>query len=158
MIKLEKEKKYLLKQEAANELRKIYNDNLDFIVQGYLLFDEKSELRVRVINNVDAKITYKIKVRDGERLEIEHNIPLQVAKKLLNSTPYVVRKFRAYSKSLNTEMTIDFYNDFSVLEVEYNNVEDVKTVETYLKADIIKDVTNDPYYSNLQIAIEINKK
>ena len=110
-MSIEKEKKFLLKElpENFNEMD-IFADYE--IEQGYLMFGDDKELRVRIIKgrwNNDTMITYKSKIDETSRNEYEYRIPMKDAISLMNSTKIKLKKRRRMVEVDGLEITIDDY-------------------------------------------------
>jgi adenylate cyclase len=142
---IEKERKFILK-ELPTDLTPSY------IQQGYLMFDGNKHLRVRVIDDVRAVLTYKTIHNSTVRTEYEYEIPLADAIEMLNSTDVKLAKIRYKTEFDGNQVDIDiFENGLKVVEIEYkdelNNIPDYCGIE----------VTEDNRFSNINIA-KTNKK
>jgi CYTH domain-containing protein len=117
------------------------------ISQGYLMFDGNKHLRVRVINNETAFLTFKTIHDSTIRTEYEYEIPLDDAVAMLNSTDMVVFKNRYKTTFEGNSVDIDIFdNGVSVVEIEFEN--ELVNIPDYCG----EEVTNDNRYSNINIA------
>ena len=151
---IEKERKFLVK-----ELPNL--DNLDVFVdqqieQGYLMFTDGKQLRVRITKSKlwnEAYITYKSKIDKVSRNEYEYKIPIPDAIELMNSTDFKLKKRRRMVDVDGIEIAVDEYPDgLIVAEIEYEN-----ELPEFLPEWLGEDITNEKKYSNLQIAKELKK-
>lgn len=137
----EYERKFLLK-----ELPKGLGES-KHIQQGYLMFDGNKHLRVRVINESKAYLTYKTINSAIDRDEYEYEIPLNHGVELLSSTTMKLQKHRYSFAHGKDHVDIDVYpNGTSVVEVEYED-------ELVNLPDFCgKEITGLREYSNIEIA------
>ena len=136
----EKERKFVLKKLPKFLLG--YN-----IRQGYLMFDGKKHLRVRIINNVDAYITFKTIHSAQVRTEYEYKIPLFDAQEMLASTKIKLEKTRFPATFEGNTVHIDiFKNGIQVVEIEYQN--ELVRIPDYCG----EEVTGQKEFSNIHIA------
>jgi CYTH domain-containing protein len=147
---IEKERKFLLEKLPENF------DKMDVFVdqeieQGYLMFDDNKQLRVRIVFDRwinTAFLTYKTIIDDVSRNEYEYYIPMEDAYKLLESTDIKVKKRRRWVEVNGHEIVIDLYPDgLLIAEIEYIT-NDLDNLPGWLG----EDVTNNKEYSNLEIA------
>ena len=149
-MSIEKERKFLLKElpENFNEMD-IFADYE--IEQGYLMFGDDKELRVRIIKgrwHNETMITYKSKIDETSRNEYEYRIPMKDAISLMNSTKIKLKKRRRMVEVDGLEITIDDYpNGLRIAEIEYTD--ELVKIPGWLG----EDVTNNKMYSNLEIAL-----
>lgn len=142
---IEKERKFLLKSPEILD-----NKNSEVIIQGYLMLEGDKQLRIRIIDNNDAYLTYK-KEHKLFRDEYEYIIPLQDGLELLASTNIKLMK-RRYQIFKNDEydIIVDVYDSgLAVVEIEYKNKLD--NVPAYCGDEI----TGKLEYSNINIALKI---
>lgn len=136
----------------------------DFIVkeyahiqQAYLLFDDNSELRVRIIshgNISSACITYKSKIDNVSRLEYEYAIPVSDALEMYNSSKFTIEKTRYSLNYKGNRVEIDRYrNGLDIVEIEYSG--------ELLSPEEIPDFCGEPLdnkiFSNLKLTLNRNK-
>lgn len=149
-LMIERERKFLLKEIPS----RISVGNT--IKQGYLLIDSDKHLRVRIIDNTKAKLTFKIVHSTIERSEFEYDIPLEDAIQMLNGTNIKLEKTRYTTYFSNNRVDIDIYpNGLQVVEIEF--VEPFADIPDYCGDEI----TGISKYSNIEIAkansLEITK-
>lgn len=136
------ERKFLLKKDF--DVKKIDIIEIKEIKQGYL--HDKLNLRIRIINNKKATLTYK--EGDGlERDEFEVETPLHLAKNMMKESLKTINKTRHIYKAEDGKIwELDYFKEKKLwlAEIELNN-----TKESFKKPDfILKEVTDDPKYSN----------
>lgn len=140
------ERKFLLKKDF--DVKKIDIIEIKEIKQGYL--HDKLNLRIRIINNKKATLTYK--EGDGlERDEFEVEIPLHLAKNIMKESLKTINKTRHFYKAEDGKIwELDYFieKDIWLAEIELNNAK-----ESFRKPDfVLKEVTDDPKYSNKNMA------
>ena len=143
-MSIEKERKFLLKNPKI-----IIDSKSEIISQGYLILEGKKQLRVRIIDNMVAYLTYK-KEHDLFRDEYEYNIPLQDGLELLASTNIKLMK-RRYHIFHNNEydIIVDVYDSgLAIVEIEFINNLD------YIPEYCGDEITSKQEYSNIQIALK----
>lgn len=140
----EKERKFLLKNPDI-----IIDCKNQIISQGYLMLEGDKQLRIRVINNYNAYLTYK-KEHTLFRDEYEYAIPLQDGLELLASTNIKLMK-RRYTifKNKEYDIIVDVYDSgLAVVEIEFEN--EIENIPDYCG----EEITGKPEYSNIQIALK----
>ncbi len=147
---IEKERKYLLQGQPNLELF----SRVDMI-QGYLALGEDFYIRIRYItNNNKALFCYKKFINKDSKYEFEYGIDGDEAKDLISSCIIKLNKTR-YSQTNNLyETCIDVYEDgSSVVEIELldSDCEFPKILPWFVG----EEVTNNKYYSNIEIAKRI---
>jgi CYTH domain-containing protein len=150
---IEKEQKFRLKY-----FPKTLVEDFVHIRQAYLLYDDKSELRVRIQSYSDithsAVITFKSSLPDiTSRTEYEYEIPVMDALQLYNSSKLQISKYRYSLEYKGNKVEIDTYqNGLAVVEIEYSGE---------LSPDEIPDFCGEPLdnkeFSNLKLAINNTK-
>lgn len=122
--------------------------------QGYLMFDGDKHLRVRIINDSNAYLTFKTNVNSRERIEYEYEIPLNDGIEMYKSTNVKLEKTRIkLTDEYNNVVDIDILpNGVQVVEIEYENFP--PTLPDYFGDEI----TGKKEYSNIQIAKKNAKK
>lgn len=117
------------------------------IQQGYLMFEGKKHLRVRVIDNEKAFIAFKTIISSTLRSEFEYEIPLADGIEMLNSTEIKLEKIRYKTEFEGNVVDIDiFSNGIRVVEIEYEN--ELTSLPSYCG----QEVTGRSEYSNIYIA------
>lgn len=139
---IEKERKFLLKYLPEY-------DKIQHIKQGYLLLEGNKHLRVRIIDDSDALLTYKLICDDRTKIEYEYNIPISDGLEMYKSTDKIVEKVRYKTTFNGMNVDIDVYgNGISVVEIEYDD-------ELTMLPDYCGDeVTGLSEYSNIRMALE----
>ena len=133
----EQERKFKLK-ELPEGLKGIK------IQQGYLFLDVKKHLRVRVIDNEKAYLTYKTFHSSTLRTEYEYEIPLTDAIEMLESTKIKLEKTRYKTEFEGNVVDIDIFSDGTrVVEIEYEN--ELTSIPDYCG----EEVTGELKYSNI---------
>ena len=143
---IEQERKFLLKELPPGLVPK-------HVVQGYVCIEGKRHLRVRIINDEKATLTFKAEKTDWLREEFEYTIPLEDARALMAGTQRRVTKTR-YSTSFGPHhIDIDVYPDgIAVVEIEFT--EPISNLPDYCG----EEITGQPAYSNLQLALAREKR
>lgn len=118
------------------------------IKQGYLAFDGNKHLRVRIIDDSVAYLTFKTIISSQEKNEYEYEIPLSDGIELYDSTNIKLEKERICTlDEYNNKVDIDLFdNGIQVVEIEFN--EPPPTLPDYCG----EDVTEQKEYSNIYIA------
>jgi CYTH domain-containing protein len=139
----EKERKFKLKYMPGDGLLKSVN-----IKQGYLMFEGKKHLRVRIFDDTHGFICFKTIVNDQEKNEYEYSIPLEDAMELYNSTNIKLEKNRIPTQDdYGNNVDIDIYPDgLQVVEIEFDEFPHV------LPDYFGEEVTGQKEYSNIYIA------
>lgn len=152
------ERKFLIKYPNLKELEKI-SKKVE-IIQTYLDANDGQELRIRQRgdgkNFVYTK-TRKWKVNDIKRVEFESRISKEEYLSLLmdiDTNRIQIRKSR-YCFVYNTQyMELDIYpfsKDKAILEIELNDENQTFELPDFIK--VIKEVTNDDKYKNINLSI-----
>ena len=138
---IEKERKFILK-ELPPGLTPIS------IQQGYLMFEGKKHLRVRVVDNKNAFLTYKIVHEASFRTEYEYEIPLADGLEMLAPTTIKLNKIRYKTKFKNYHVDIDFFeNGLEIVEIEFEG--ELEFIPDYCG----EEVTGKNEYTNIAIAL-----
>ena len=112
---LEKERKFMLKYlpEGLTPVE---------IKQGYLMIKGRKNLRVRIVNDETATMTYKVSLRKGVKDEFEYSVPLEDAYEMYKKAEKKLEKTRYKTKYNGNTIDIDVYPDgLKVVEIEYEN-------------------------------------
>jgi adenylate cyclase len=138
---IEKERKYLLKFLPSEAIKPIE------IKQGYLLLGDTNHLRVRIIDDKIGFLTYKNSISIILKNEYEYEIPLNDAIELFELCKFKLLKTRYKLSFEANNIDIDIYLDgLQIVEIEYD-------IEPFIIPDYCgDDVSNDSYYSNIEIA------
>jgi len=152
------ERKFLIKYPNIKELEKIA-EKVE-IIQTYLQASNGQELRIRQRgdgkNFVYTK-TRKWKVNDIKRVEFESRISKEEYLSLLmdiDTTRTQIRKSRYYFVYNTQYMEIDIYpfsKDKAILEIELNNENQKFELPKFI--EVIKEVTDDDNYKNINLSI-----
>jgi CYTH domain-containing protein len=139
---IEQERKFLL-------LSMPKTDSTIKIKQGYLMFDDNKHLRVRIIDDRKAYLTFKTIHTSKVRTEYEYEIPLSDAIQMLNNCNCRLEKIRHKTSFEGSIVDIDIYpNGLSVVEIEYEN--ELDKLPDYCG----QEITGMPEYSNVNIAYQ----
>jgi adenylate cyclase len=139
---LEKERKFMLKYlpEGLTPVE---------IKQGYLMIKGRKNLRVRIVNNETATMTYKVSLRKGVKDEFEYSVPLEDAYEMYKKAEKKLEKTRYKTKYNGNTIDIDIYRDgLKVVEIEYENELKKGDIPDYCGTEI----TGISKYSNIKIA------
>ena len=139
---LEKERKFMLKYlpEGLTPVE---------IKQGYLMIKGRKNLRVRIVNNETATMTYKVSLRKGVKDEFEYSVPLEDAYEMYKKAEKKLEKTRYKTKYNGNTIDIDIYRDgLKVVEIEYENKLKKGDIPDYCGTEI----TGISKYSNTKIA------
>lgn len=134
------------------------------IYQNYLKEEGEENSRVRTIMYNDRgnyKITYKYTtkkfVSDGINKEKEVFLTADQYRdklKKIDRSKHQISKTRYYLRFDDRKFEFDVFEDrllgLAILEIELDDIKDKVLVPPYLK--VIKEVTNDKYYSNINLA------
>jgi adenylate cyclase len=148
---MEIERKYIVNKILWEELRNPVNAT--FVQQAYLSVDPKCTVRIRITDN-KALITIKGETHGISREEFEYSVPLKDGLEIMRlaGTPVIIkRRYDIYYKDYKWEID-EFYGDNEGLilaEVELKSEEE----EPEWPEWIDKEVSGDPRYYNLQLAI-----
>lgn len=139
---LEKERKFMLKYlpEGLTPVE---------IKQGYLMIKGRKNLRVRIVNDETATMTYKVSLRKGVKDEFEYSVPLEDAYEMYKKAEKKLEKTRYKTKYNGNTIDIDVYPDgLKVVEIEYENELKKGDIPDYCGTEI----TGISKYSNTKIA------
>ena len=137
---IEQERKFLLVSMPKT-------DGTIKIKQGYLMFDGNKHLRVRIIDDQKAYLTFKTIHTAQERTEYEYEIPISDAIEMLNNCNCKLEKTRHKTSFEGNIVDIDVYPDgLSVVEIEYEN--ELGQLPYYCG----EEITGLSEYSNVNIA------
>lgn len=139
---LEKERKFMLKYlpEGLTPVE---------IKQGYLMIKGRKNLRVRIVNDETATMTYKVSLRKGVKDEFEYSVPLEDAYEMYKKAEKKLEKTRYKTKYNGNTIDIDVYPDgLKVVEIEYKNELKKGDIPDYCGMEI----TGISKYSNTKIA------
>ena len=90
------------------------------IKQAYLMFDKKKQFRVRIIDDNEAWVAYKVKIDKTTKSEYEYQIPVQDGHHLYQSTDIKLEKTRYKTTFEGNKVDIDVYPDGRTsAEIEY---------------------------------------
>jgi adenylate cyclase len=148
---MEIERKFLVNKILWQELSKPVHPTL--IKQAYLSADPKCSVRIRIMET-RATITIKGESTGISRKEFEYNVPLNDGLEIIQlaGTPEIIkRRYVINYKGFNWEVD-EFLKDNEGLilaEVELN----AETENPEWPVWIDKEVSGDPRYFNLQLAI-----
>jgi len=148
---MEIERKFLVNKILWQELHNPVNAT--FIQQAYLSTDPKCTVRIRITDS-KALITIKGETKGISREEFEYNVPLKDGLEIIQlaGTPVIIkRRYLIRHEGYNWEVD-EFHGDNEGLilaEVEL----DAETENPEWPEWIDKEVTGDPRYFNLQLAI-----
>jgi adenylate cyclase len=148
---MEIERKFLVNRELWQDLRN--PADASFIQQAYLSADPKCSVRIRITDN-KAFITIKGESRGLSREEFEYAVPLKdgldimrmAGTSVITKRRYVIR-FQGYDWEVD-----EFYGDNEGLvmaEVELKSEDEKPEWPAWIDTE----VTHDPRYYNLQLAI-----
>lgn len=143
---LEKERKFKLKYLPGGLVPQK-------IKQGYLMFEGKKHLRVRITDNKKAELAFKTILSKEIKKEFEYDIPLKDAKDMYNDTSITIEKTRYSTKFGKNKVDIDIYaSGIQVVEIEFNSP--LKKLPDYCG----KEVTGQKQYSNIVMALNNKNK
>lgn len=154
----ERERKFLVEN---NKVPMIVLSNTDMrtITQGYLMLENRQQLRVRIVKGPDRTegfICYKNCVTDTEKDEFEYKIPLHDAIDLMKQCKTQLIKNRySYNKG-SVHVDIDSYKgiDLVVCELEYKTELNTNDIPIFCT----EEVTGRKEYSNIQLAKKIGNR
>jgi len=123
------------------------------IVQAYLAVDGGTELRVRLSNGDQARLTVKLGVSAMTRDEFEYPLPLDDARAMLAASPgRMIAKTRHIIRAGGHVWEVDVYEGslegLVIAEVELGAEDD----DPVLPAWLGREVTGDPAWSNAALA------
>ncbi len=148
---MEIERKYLVNKILWQELRNPVNAS--FIQQAYISMDPKCSVRIRIVDN-KALITIKGETQGISREEFEYSVPLREGMEIMKmaGSPVIMKSryvipFQGYNWEID-----EFYGDnegLIIAEVELKFADEQPEWPDWID----KEVTGDPRYFNLQLAI-----
>ena len=154
------ERKFLIKYPNLNKLKEMASKKIE-IIQTYLESNPDNELRLRQrgdgTNFVYTK-TRKWKVDDIKRVEFESRISKEEYLSMLMDAKTEItqiRKSRYCIVYKNHYMEIDifpFSKDKAILEIELNEEQQAYQLPNFI--EVIKEVTDDDNYKNVNLAIK----
>jgi len=153
---VEIERKYLVKSHHWKS--GLTEADSSFIQQAYLSADPDRVVRVR-IRDIKASITIKNRPTGISRLEFEYPIPLKDAEELIQLCVGSVIVKRRYELHIGKDIwEIDEYlgahQGLVVAELELRSED-----QAIVKPDWLgEEVSGDPQYSNLRLALEAKKR
>ena len=123
--------------------------------QGYIASMENRSVRIRIMDDRDAKLTIKIGTSSLVRDEYEYIIPIRDAEELMSTAlGIVIEKTRYTVDHAGFTWEIDIfggaYEGLVVAEVEMASLDDRPTLPAWLG----KEVTGDRRFSNQVLATE----
>jgi len=122
------------------------------IKQGYLVSDGDRVLRVRIIDDKTALMTFKISKSDTIRNEYEYKILIEDGLELYKNSLYRITKRRYYTTFNGNHVDIDVYkNGKSVIEIEFEN--ELTDLPPYCG----EEVTGVKEWSNIWMAMHNNE-
>lgn len=137
---IEQERKFILKYLPTGLKKQL-------IKQAYLMFEKNKHLRVRIIDNKRAYLTFKIVLSKTIRQEYEHRIPLFSGVEMFKQAEYKFEKERYKTKFYENDVDIDIYpTGKQVVEIEF------KDKLLYLPDYCGREITGQKKYSNIWIA------
>ena len=147
-MSIEKERKFVLKY-LPEGLVPVH------IEQGYLMFEGHKHLRIRIINNTTAILTYKNMYTAEYRSEFEFEVPLREGKELMASTDIKLEKTRYSTSYMVNHIDFDLYdNGIATVEIEFTSDSlEVGALPDYCGVD----VTGKYEYSNIVMAKKNSK-
>ncbi len=149
---LEIERKYLVKSDEWR--MELTEADSSFIQQAYLSTDPDRVVRVRTRDN-KAFITIKSRSIGLTRSEYEYPIPLSEGSELLKlSATSVIEKRRYIIKNGGKTWEVDEFlgkhSGLVMAEIELNSESESFSLPTWVG----QEVSNDPKFSNLQLALD----
>lgn len=126
------------------------------IVQGYLVFGDPVEVRIRIIQNEIAQIANKIRLSERSRFEFSHEIDFSLAQNLLAECKHVIDKDRygvvCHYKGRTFKWEVDVYfggnAGLVIAEIELDQEKEEITLPHWLG----KEITGDSRLSNSSLS------
>jgi len=147
---IEKEKKYLLKHLPEH----VHSTFYKVIKQAYLMLEDGKQLRVRIVDDKEAFICFKIHLNSSHKNEFEYPIPLNDAFELWDSTDIKLIKKRYSFEMWKLHYDLDIYeNGLQIIEVEYQDEKDLVNLGKFCGIEI----TGEKEYSNIWLAKNVLK-
>ena len=155
-MKKEIERKFLLSNIHPNPSIKGTE-----ICQGYISDDGIKQVRIRTVDNQGFITTKKKTENSRTRLEYEYTIDFDEARELLNNfCETIVEKTRYLVYYMGHCIELDVYKGnnkgLCTAEVELKSEDGIFELPYYLK--VVREVTDDPKYSNSNLAVYPYKK
>ena len=156
---LEIERKFLIEMPNLEEISKYVSTNTVDIVQTYLKSDGGVERRVRQRGqngNFSYYLTEKREVTPLTRVELEKKISVKeyvnyLTKANISIPPIIKKRICFVYAGQYFELDIfDFSKDKAILEIELTN--ENSRIELPRFINVIKDVSEDPFYKNISLA------
>lgn len=123
------------------------------IKQGYLILDGNKHLRVRIVDDEKAYLTFKTVHTPKVRTEYEYEISLSDAVEMYHNSIYQLKKTRYRTMFDGNFVDIDVYPDgLSVVEIEYEK--ELSKLPDYCG----EEITGVEKYSNINLAIRQTRK
>jgi adenylate cyclase len=123
------------------------------IKQAYLILDGNKLLRVRIVDDEKAYLTFKTVHTSKVRTEYEYEIPISDAIEMYHNSIYQLKKTRYKTMFGDNYVDIDVYPDgLSVVEIEYEK--ELSNLPYYCG----EEITGVEKYSNINIAIKQTNK
>jgi CYTH domain-containing protein len=121
----------------------------DFFNQGILVRDSKHSLRIRIVNDEKAYLTYKFKYEINNREEFEYEIPLEDGLKMLSLCNPTISKNRFNYAYHNMNLSFDvFLPDLITCDIEFETKEEAENFTDWHDV-FIKEVTEISQYDLL---------
>lgn len=137
---IEQERKFILKYLPSGL-------KSEKIKQGYVSNNGKSQVRVRIIDDINSFITIKFKIDIQRRNEFEYKIPLGDAVEIYESCILKLEKTRYKTKFNSNKVDIDIYESGEgVVEIEFEN--ELTSIPDYCGDEI----TGNKDWSNITFA------
>ena len=148
---MEIERKFLVNKILWEELPNPVNAT--FIQQAYLSTDPKCTVRIRIADS-KALITIKGEAKGISREEFEYAVPLQDGLEIIRlaCTPLIIkRRYLIRYRGYNWEVDEFLVDNEGLILAEVELIEDAEDPEWPEWID--REVTGDPRYFNLQLAL-----
>jgi len=137
---IEQERKFILKYLPSGL-------KSEKIKQGYVSNNGKSQVAVRIIDDINSFITIKFKIDIQRRNEFEYKIPLGDAVEIYESCILKLEKTRYKTKFNSNKVDIDIYESGEgVVEIEFEN--ELTSIPDYCGDEI----TGNKDWSNITFA------
>lgn len=151
-MKKEIERKYLLRSDVWQELRRRATD-VRFIQQSYLVNREELSIRVRLVDN-KGYLTLKIgkgKIRDELEIEINYDDAVNILKAQDNC----IQKHRYQVGRFEIDSFDNFDGELIIAEIELMDDNEEPIIPTWMALYLVDEVTNISKYSNGQLALNL---
>ena len=153
------ERKFLIKMPTKAEMRRLGFVAKKNIIQTYLGKRGNTERRIRQRgtkeNGYSFFYTEKTNISKGTRKEVEEKISLARYAELMTDSDtslYQISKTRHCFVFDNRYFEMDIYpfsKEYAILEIELDNIDEEINLP---KLRVVKEVTDDPAYSNAELA------